>query len=52
MLTNVICCLVATDDNVSINVNGYKIDKSDTKKILGVKFDIKLNFGDHISDIC
>ena len=33
-------------------VDRFKIDKSDTEKLLGVKFDKKLAFDDHISDIC
>ena len=44
--------LVSTNDSVSMNVNGFKIDKTDTEKLLGVKFDKKLIFDDHISDIC
>ena len=44
--------LVSTNDRVSVNVDGFKIDKSDTEKLLGVKFDKKLTFDDHISDIC
>ena len=44
--------LVSTNDRVSVNVDGFKIDKSDTEKLLGVKFDKKLAFDDHISDIC
>ena len=43
---------VSTNDRVSMNVDGFKIDKSDTEKLLGVKFDKKLAFDDHISDIC
>ena len=31
--------LVSTNDRVSVNVDGFKIDKSDTEKLLGVKFD-------------
>ena len=44
--------LVNTNDRVSMNVDGFKIDKSNTEKLLGVKFDKKLPFDDHISDIC
>ena len=44
--------LVSTNDRVSMNLDGSKIDKSDTEKLLGVKFDKKLTFDDHISDIC
>ena len=43
--------LVITNDRVSVNVDGFKIDKSDTEKLLGVKFDKKLTFDHHISDI-
>ena len=35
-----------------MSVDGFKIDKSDTDKLLGVKYDRKLTFDDHISDIC
>ena len=38
--------LVSTNDRVSINVDGFKIDKSDTEKLLGVKFDKKFTFDD------
>ena len=44
--------LVNTNDRVRMNVDGFKIDKSNTEKLLGVKFDKKLTFDDHISDIC
>ena len=35
-----------------MNVDEFKIDKSDTEKLLGVKSDRKLTFDHHISDIC
>ena len=35
-----------------MTVDGFKIDKSDTKKLLGVKFDKKVTSDDHISEIC
>ena len=44
--------LVSTNDRVRINVDGFKIDYSDTLKLLGVTFDGKLTFDDHISGIC
>ena len=44
--------LVSTDDRVSMNVDGFKINKSDTEKLLGEKFDNHMTFDDHISDIC
>ena len=44
--------LVSTSDRISVSVVGYKIDKSDTEKLLDAKFDTKMTFDDHISDIC
>ena len=44
--------LVSTNDRRSMNVDGLKIDKSDTEKLSGVKFDQKLTFDNHISEIC
>ena len=44
--------LVSTNDRVSLNEDFFKIDKSDTKKLLGVKFDKKMTSDDHISEIC
>ena len=35
-----------------MNLDGFKKDKSDTENLLGVKFDKKLTFDDHISNIC
>ena len=35
-----------------MNGDGFKIDKSDTEKLLDEKFDKKLTFDYHISDIC
>ena len=34
-----------------MNVDGFKIDKNDTEKLLHVTFDRKLTFDDQISDI-
>ena len=44
--------LVIANERVSMNIDGFKIHKSDTEKLLGVKFDKKLTFNDHISGIC
>ena len=49
MLTNFICWLVKTRAN--INVVGYKTEKSNAEKLLGVKFDKELTFDDHISNM-
>ena len=43
---------VSTNYRASMSVDGSQIDKSDTEKLLGVKFDKKLTFDYHISDIC
>ena len=43
--------LVSTNDRVSMNLDGFKIDKSDTENLLDVKFDQKLTFDYHISDV-
>ena len=39
--------LVSTNESVSINVTGCKIDKSDTENLLVIKFDKKLSFDGH-----
>ena len=44
--------LASTNDRVSMNVDGFKTDKGDTERLLGVKFDKKLAFNDRIPDIC
>ena len=35
-----------------MNLDGFKTDKSDTENLLDVKFDQKLTFDYHISDVC
>ena len=44
--------LVSTSKEVSSNVNNLKIKSSDCEKLLGVKFDSKLRFDQHITDLC
>ena len=44
--------LVSTSQEVSLNVNNFKIKNSDCEKLLGVKFDSKLRFDQHITDLC
>ena len=44
--------LVSKNDILIINVDGCEIDKSNTEKLLGVKFDKKLTFNYQISYIC
>ena len=44
--------LLNTSQEVSLNVNNFKIKNSDCKKLLGVKFDSKLRFDQRITDLC
>ena len=44
--------LVSTSQEVSLNVNNFKIKNSDCEKLLGVKFDSKLRFDQHVTDLC
>ena len=44
--------LVSRNGRVSMNIDRSKIYKSDIEKLFGLKFDKKLTFDDHISDIC
>ena len=44
--------LVSLSQEVNLNVNNFKIKNSDCEKLLGVKFDSKLRFDQHITDLC
>ena len=44
--------LVSTSQEESLNVNNFKIKKSDCEKLLGVKLNPKLRFDQHITDLC
>ena len=47
------CHLFAnTDQEVSLNVDNFTIKNSECEKPLGVKFDSKLTFNQHISNLC
>ena len=43
---------VSISQEVSLNVNNFKIKNSDYEKLLGVKIDSKLKFDQHITDLC
>ena len=44
--------LVNTSQEAILNVNNFKIKSSDCEKLLGVKYDSKLSFDQHITDLC
>ena len=44
--------LVSSSDAVNLRVSEYDIKNSECEKLLGVKFDNKLTFEKHITDIC
>ena len=44
--------LVSTSQEVSLSLNNFEIKNSDCKKLLSVKFDFKLRFDQHITDLC
>ena len=44
--------IVSTSQEVSLNVNTFKLKNSDCEKLLGVRFDSKLRLDQHITDLC
>ena len=40
------------DQGVSLGVDGHEIFNSLCQKLLGVKIDNKLNFGEHVTGLC
>ena len=44
--------LVSTNNTVKIKIGNFDIINSKSEKLLGVKFDHKLSFDDHISELC
>ena len=40
--------LIRSNGRVSMDSDGFKKDKNDTEKLLGVTFNRKLTFDDHI----
>ena len=47
------CHLLASTNNiVNVRVKNFDINNSNREKLLGAKFDHKVNFYSHISDLC
>ena len=44
--------LVSTNNAIIIKIGNIDINNSNCEKLLGVKFDYKLTFDDHISELC
>ena len=44
--------LVSTNDSVKIKIGNFDIINSKMEKLLGIKFDHKPSFDDHISELC
>ncbi len=44
--------IVCNEDNVSVTLRNEKISAAETVVLLGVKIDNKLNFSEHVSELC
>ena len=44
--------LISSNKNVTVHVGEHETENSKCEKLLGVKLNWKLNFDDHISDLC
>ena len=44
--------LVSTSNKVKVRIDNFDIRNSKCEKLLGVKFDHKLTFDEHISELC
>ena len=44
--------LISSDENVHVNIGASQIKNSDCKRLLGIDIDCKLNFENHINQIC
>ena len=44
--------LLSSNEKVIVQVSEYEIEISKCEKLFGVKLEWKLNFDDHLSDVC
>ena len=44
--------LVSSSEKISVKANNYKIENSNSEKVLFVKFSNRLTFYEHVSDLC
>lgn len=44
--------LAISSEKIIVNVNSYNIENSQSEKPLCAKFDIRLTFDEHVSDLC
>ena len=44
--------LVSTNNTVKIKIGNFDVTNSKCEKLLGVRFDHKFSFNDHISELC
>ena len=42
----------SSNENITVKIGEYEIENRDCEKLIGVKLDWRLNFDDHIFDIC
>ena len=44
--------LLTTNEEKTINLEGYDIQSSQEERLLGIKFDTKLSFENHVISLC
>ena len=44
--------LISNNQNITVKIGKYEIENSECERLLRIKLDCKLNFDDHIFDVC